>query len=164
MDVFNKIKQLFDQAGIEYQVIDHEPVLTCEDAAKIRGTRPEQGAKALVCMADLPAVSTALQAGKKPILIVLPCSSRLDFKAFKKWQEIKDLRMASAEEVKNVTGIEVGAIPPVGEAIGLQTFVDEKLLKEEEICFNAGMHTRSVTMKSRDYTKVVKPVVGCFNI
>lgn len=157
--VYKKIANLLDSAEIKYQLIDHEPVLTCEDAAKIRGTKPEQGAKALVCIAD-----------KKPILIVLPCSARLDFKAFKKWQEVKDLRFATAEEVKEITQIEIGAIPPIGLVLGLgrpqgsplQTFVDKKLLKNEEICFNAGMHERSIVMKAEDYVKVVKPEVGSF--
>jgi len=151
MDVFEKIKQLFDQANIEYQVIDHEPVLTCQYAAKIRGTRPEQGAKALVCFAD-----------KQPILIVLPCSSRLDFKAFKNWQQVKDLRMATPEEVKDLTGVKVGAVPPIGPAIGLPVFVDEKLMQEPKICFNAGMHTRSILMGSQDYLGIIKPTIGNF--
>lgn len=151
MDVFNKIKQLLDQAGIQYQVMDHERVHTCEDAAKIRGTSPDQGAKALVCVAD-----------GQPILIVLPCSTKLDVKEFKRWQRIKDLRFATPEEVTKITGIEVGAIPPIGKALGLTTYVEEQLLKEKQICFNAGVHTRSMIMKSKDYLQIVKPEVGSF--
>ena len=161
MKVFSRIIRLLGESKVKYEVIEHEPVLTCEDAAKIRGTSPDQGAKALVCVASYYAKASKGK-DKKPVLIVLPCSTRLDFKLFKKWQGVKDLRMATADEVKEITGLEVGSIPPIGTVLDLPTFVDEKLLEQEEICFNAGLHTRSVLMSSEDYVEVVKPEVGRF--
>lgn len=73
MDVFEKIKKSLNSSGVEYEVIEHEPVYTSEDAAKIRDTSLDMGAKALVLMAD-----------KKPVLAVLPGNQRMDFKRFKK--------------------------------------------------------------------------------
>jgi Ala-tRNA(Pro) deacylase len=149
MTVFEKIIQLLDENGVKYQVLEHERVHTCEEAARIQGTNPDQGAKALVCIGD-----------KKPMLIVLPCSKRLKMKNFKKKVGIKDLRLASVEEVRELTGLEPGAIPPFGKVVGLPTHVDAELLEQKEICFNAGLHEKSVLMSPKDYVRVMKPKVG----
>lgn len=145
MTVFVKIVRLLDENGIEYVLLEHERVHTCEDAAKIRGTSPDQGAKALVCVGD-----------NKPLLVVLPCSKRLDVKDFKKKVGIKDLRFATKEELMDLIGLEPGAIPPIGKVlgVGLPTHVDGELLQQKMICFNAGLHDKSILMKSEDYMRV----------
>ena len=140
MSVYEKIIQLLDSRQIKYQALEHGPTPTCEDSARVRGTSPDQGAKALVCYAD-----------KKPILIVLPCSRKLDFKLFKKLYTIKDLRFATPEEVKILTSLEIGAIPPLGYLFNLPTYVDEKLGENNTIAFNAGDRTKSVIMSYSDY-------------
>lgn len=79
MSVLDKLKILFDDIRANYQLVEHEPVKTCEDAARIRGTKAEQGAKALVCWAD-----------GKAVIVTLPCSRKLDLKAVKMWKKVKD--------------------------------------------------------------------------
>jgi len=143
MSVYEKIIQFLRDNKIEYQALQHEPTPTCADAARVRGTSQDQGAKALVCFAD-----------KKPILIVLPCSRKLDPKLFKKLYAINDLRFASPEEVKILTSLEIGAIPPLGNLFNLPTYVDQTLSAEEKIAFNAGDRTKSVIMSYSDYASL----------
>lgn len=150
--VFEKIKQLLDENGIAYQLFEHEPVFTSEQAAKIRNTKMCQGAKAIIFSAD-----------SKPILVVVPGDRRVDSKIFKKLYNIKDLRLLSADEVKELTGLEIGAIPPFGSAMNLKTYCDQKVFENEEIVFNAGAHTKSILMKSKDFLSLVKPIVGNFS-
>ena len=70
--VFERIKALLDAGGIAYQVMDHEPVYTSQQAADIRGTTIEQGAKAMVMKAD-----------GRPVLVVLASHLRVDIRRFK---------------------------------------------------------------------------------
>ena len=140
MSVYEKIIQLLDSRQIKYQALEHEPTPTCEDSARVRGTSMDQGAKALVCYAD-----------KKPILIVLPCSRKLDVKTFKTLFAVRDLRFATPDEVKELTDLEIGAIPPLGHIFNLPTYVDEELGKNQTIAFNAGDRTKSVIMLYSDY-------------
>ena len=140
MSVYETIIQLLDSHRIKYQALEHEPTPTCEDSARVRGTSPDQGAKALVCYAD-----------KQPILIVLPCSRKLDPKLFKSLFAVRDLRFATPEEVKILTSLEIGAIPPLGHIFNLTTYVDKTLSGEPKIAFNAGDRTRSVIMSYADY-------------
>lgn len=148
MNVYEKIIELLDEKGMEYEVMEHEPVYTSEDAAKIRDTDVGMGAKALVLMAD-----------KKTVLVVVPGNKRLDFKKFKKEFSVKDLRMAKPEEVKEITTLEVGAIPPVGKAVNLESYYDDSFLKKDIVAFNAGSHTKSIKMKAKDLISIEHPVI-----
>lgn len=140
MSVYEKIIHLLDSHKLDYQALEHEPTPTCEDSARIRGTSMDQGAKALVCFAD-----------KKPILVVLRCSLKLDTKLFKKLFGVWDLRFATSEEVKQQTSLEVGAIPPFGHLFEISTYVDNSLSSEDKIAFNAGDRTRSIVMSYANY-------------
>ncbi|KKU29253.1 MAG: YbaK/prolyl-tRNA synthetase associated region [Candidatus Amesbacteria bacterium GW2011_GWA2_47_11b] len=140
MTVYESIIQLLDNHNIKYRALSHEPTPTCEDSARVRGTSSDQGAKALVCYAD-----------KQPIMIVLPCSRKLDPKLFKSLFGVKDLRFATPDEVIQLTSLSVGAIPPLGHLFGLPTYVDAELAKNQTIAFNAGDRTKSVIMAYSDY-------------
>jgi Ala-tRNA(Pro) deacylase len=129
--------------GADYRVVTHEPVQTSEEAARVRGTPLEQGAKALVYRAD-----------GRPVLLVLPANRRVDARAFKGAFGVRDLRMVSADDLRELTGMEVGAVPPFGTLMDLPTYVDERLLALPRISFNAGSRTVSVIMSAADYGRL----------
>ena len=151
--VFEEIVKLLKDNKIDYRLLEHKPVFTSEEAAKIRGTSLKQGAKALVFYAD-----------KKPIMIVIPGDKRVDMKRFKSSYKIKDLRMATPQEVKQLIGVEIGAVHPFGNLHGLSVFVDKSLGRTQEIVFNAGFHSKSIKMKYQDWFKLVKPKLGDFSL
>lgn len=147
MSVYEKIIQTLKSNNLKYQALEHEPTKTCADSARLRGTTPDQGAKALVCIAD-----------KKPILITLPCSKRLDTKLFKNTFGVKDLRFATPEEVKEITSLEIGSIPPLGSLFGLTTYMDTDLGKNIQIAFNAGDVSKSVIVGFADFVNLEQPI------
>lgn len=149
MSVYEKIIQLLENNNIAYQALEHEPTPTCEDSARVRGTSMDQGAKALICFGD-----------KKPVLIVLPCSQKLDAKAFKNSFGIKDLRFATPDEVQELTGLQIGAIPPLGKLFGMPTYIEKNLGTNESIAFNAGDRCKSVIMKYIDFETVSGGIIG----
>lgn len=151
-NLLDRIKELLDFHKVKYQLLEHEAVFTSEQAAKVRGTKLSQGAKALVLNAD-----------KKPVMIVLPADRKIDFKKFKLSQKVRDLKMATAEEVKKLIGVEIGAVPPFGNLVNVKLYVDEKLGEEKEIAFNAGLHTVSLIMSYADYLKLTNPTLGDFS-
>jgi len=150
--VFEKIIQLLGRAGVEYELLRHEPVRTAQEASKIRETSIKEGVKAIIFAAD-----------GKPVLICVSGDRRIDSKVFKKDYGVKDLRLLSPEEVLQLTGLEVGAIPPLGKAMNLLTYLDKAVLNNEYVCFNAGSHTRSVKMKTADFVQLATPELGYFS-
>lgn len=150
-ELFHKIIELLEKSGVGFDVIDHEPVFTSKEAARVRGTKLCQGAKALVLFGD-----------KKPLMIVVPADQKLSFSKAKKNLGIKDLRMATPEEVLLLLGVEIGSVPPFGNLEGLELYMDQTMSQNEEIVFNPGVHVKSVTIKYNDYLSVAKPHLGDF--
>jgi len=149
--VFERICSYLDNEKVQYQKFIHEAVFTSEQAAIVRGTSLESGAKALVCLAD-----------RKPVMIVVSAANKLDLKAFKQSFGYKDVAMADKDSLFQITGLQPGAVPPFGSLFGIPTYVDKNLIKLETINFNAGSNTQSIQMRSKDYVVMEKPDIGHF--
>jgi prolyl-tRNA editing enzyme YbaK/EbsC (Cys-tRNA(Pro) deacylase) len=151
-DVYRGILSFFAARKIPVTPYEHEPVHTSEEAAKVRKTPLSAGAKALVLFAD-----------GKPVMVVLPGDRKLDTKEFKHTFGIRDLRMATPEEVLTITGVPIGAVPPFGHLFDIALYMDERMRDNERIVFNAGYHTKSVEVIQKDYEMGTKPIVASFS-
>jgi aspartyl-tRNA synthetase len=151
-EVYDQIVAMLKNAHMLFDAYEHAPVHTSEEAAKVRNTNPHEGAKALVLYAD-----------GKPLMIVVPGDMKVDMKEFKHQFDVRDLRMATPEEVLKHTGVAIGAVPPFGHIFGLPLYVDRALQENERVVFNAGLHNKSIRLKESDWEIVAKPVVGNFS-
>ena len=142
---------MLKQHGVDFDVLRHAPVFTSEEAAAIRGVPLATGAKALICKVD-----------SRFAMLVIPADRKLDSKQVRQALAIRALRFASADELRQLTGLAPGAIPPFGSHFGLPTYCDSHLADEERINFNAGDHAISVSMCCADYLAVERPTMGCF--
>jgi len=50
--VTDRLERWLREAGVAFEIMEHAPVRTSEEAARVRGTPLEAGAKALVVRAD----------------------------------------------------------------------------------------------------------------
>ena len=148
---FEKIKQFLDSSNIKYEVIEHEPVFTSEDAARVRGADLKIGAKSMIIRSEGKFYNFVLSAAKK-----------LDWKKIKTLLKSDSVSLASPEEVKEAINCEIGSVPPFGSLYHLKVYCDPFLLENEFIDFNAGLHTISINMKSNDWLKLVNPEVVDF--
>jgi len=148
MDVLATIRKLLDDSKLEYKCWAHAPVHTSEEAAKIRGTPLESGAKALV-----------LRSEGKFLMVVLAGDKKVDLKKVKKVIGSNRLSLATPEEVLQVTHCVIGSVPPFGNLFGIPVYLDKSLTRSPLINFNAGRHGTSIAMSVEDYQKVVKPVL-----
>lgn len=150
----NKILQLIKDNNFWHETFEHEPVVTSEDAAKLRhGYKLEQGAKAII--AKVEAKENDLF-----VMFVLPGNLRLDSSKIRKNTGIRKFRFATEEELLKVTnGVERGGVPPFGNIFHLKVYVDKRIFELEKIIFNAGDRSFSIAMKSEDYKKIVNPEI-----
>lgn len=153
--VVSEILNLLKKNKCWYEIFEHEPVRTSEEAAKIRtGYNLHQGAKAMIVRVKRS------ESDKKFVMLVLPADLRFDNSKIKTLFGAKDIRFATEEEVLRLTGgVQVGGVPPFGNLFGLEIVADSKLLENEKIVFNAGDRRFSVAMKSEDYRDIVNPLV-----
>ena len=93
-------------------------------------------------------------------LAVMSASKKFSWKLVKKVLKVKNIRFATVEEVRSITGCLPGAVPPFGSAFGVQTVVDESLsMQGEVINFNCGLRTHSIRMLYKDYIDLEKPKI-----
>jgi len=150
--VFDRIRALLETNGVPYKILEHAPAFTSEEAARVRGTELSQAAKALVFRAD-----------RKPMLMVVPGNRRVDTTAVKKAHGIKNLWFVSPEQVEELTGVKIGAVPPFGSLLGIPTYLDRRVTENDQIVFNAGSHTRSVLMSPHDLVALTDPIIGDYS-
>jgi Ala-tRNA(Pro) deacylase len=151
--VYDRLVALLVRNGVAYTTFEHPPVFTSEEAARVRGTTLESGAKALICSVDGAFA-----------MFVLPGNRRLDSKGVRRALGAKSLRFATREEVEALTSLAPGAIPPFGQLFGLPTRCDTALAAQPSINFNAGDHARSVGISFADYLAVEKPVLAAISV
>ena len=145
------IKRILGDFKIKFNHYIHKPVFTSQEAADERGLELKQGVKALVFR------------NGKFILVLLPGDRKVDTKKLSKLINVKELKLASPEEVFKITNCEIGSVHPFGFLHNLETYMDEKVLENEIVDFNIGLHTDSIAMRSEDLVKVIKPKILDFS-
>ncbi|MBW2983065.1 YbaK/EbsC family protein [Candidatus Woesearchaeota archaeon] len=155
-EAFKRIKDLLDEKGVEYEHYTHDHVHSSKDAAKVRGTRLEEAAKALI-LKDR-------KSGRLSMFIV-GGDRKLDLKTVKKdILGTKNVSLAPADEVLEATGCAVGSVPPFGQLFSLPVYFDRHLEEtQEHIVFSAGTHHDSIRMRTRDFLSVVQPAVAAYS-
>lgn len=156
--VVEKIKTLLTQNSCWFETFEHQPVRTSEEAATTRpGYALQQAAKAIIARVKESGK------GKRFVMFVLPGDKRFDGEKIASQFGLLDIRFAQESEVGEITGgVLPGGVPPFGNLFNLEVYVDETLLKNEKIVFNAGDKSYSVAMKSADYVQLVQPKIGVF--
>lgn len=80
-------------------------------------------------------IKSLLFISKEAVLVIVKGNSRVDTKKLKKM--FGKIRMANPSEVKEITGFEVGAVPPVLD-VTIKTIIDPKVLEEKEVIGGGG--------------------------
>ncbi|MEK6644267.1 MAG: YbaK/EbsC family protein [Planctomycetota bacterium] len=151
-DVFAAIRAHLDGLGIAYRAVHHEPTFTSEESARARGEDVRIGGKALL-----------VKTGEVFRLFVLSAALRLDSDAVKARFAVKKLRFASADELRELTGLVPGSVPPFGEPIlPFELFIDESITRNEKIAFNAGSLTDSLVLAVPEYLRAAGGTVCRF--
>ena len=151
MDVFEHLVDLFRSGDASFRLIEHEAQGRSDAVAAIRGTKPSQGAKAIVC-------AIPVDGEIRHVIAVVPGDRRVDVKAVARIFGGKKGSFAQPAVAEALTGCVIGAIPPVIFDDALALVVDEDFLdREQEIAFNAGRLDRSIVIRAADYRRIVKP-------
>jgi Ala-tRNA(Pro) deacylase len=153
MIILDTIRALLNEANIVYREVQHPPTLTSEDSARERGEELKIGGKALLLKVD-----------DTFRLFVLSAAKQLDSAGIKAHFCAKKIRFATPEELREQTGLVPGSVPPFGKPVlPFDLYVDESVLENEKIAFNAGSLTDSIIMLVRDYREIAKPEVLQFS-
>lgn len=153
-DVFDRLVALLTGANARFRVIEHEAEGRSEAISAIRGNRPEQAAKAMVL--DVRGGG----GGKRHVLAILPGSRKLDFAAVAGLFDARKCGFASPDTAQELTGCVMGAVPPFALDPILSIVVEEDLLANDTLFFNAGRLDRSMALDTRDWLAVARPRIA----
>ncbi len=152
--MLDKIRTWLSDESVEFREVHHEVTLTSEESAKARGEDISIGGKALV-----------LKVNDSFKIMILSAAKKLDSSAVKKYFSVKKIRFASKDELLELTGLVPGSVPPFGRPIiDLDLYVDNSILANDKIAFNAGSLTDSIIMKREDYINLANPTVFSFSL
>jgi len=144
--VFEQLKSLLNEKKVEYELIEHRPVKTSEEAAEVRGTSMSMAPKAMIMKKKSGAF----------IMVCIPADQQVDKEKVEKAISEK-VKLASPGEIEEAFGIKIGAVPPFGNLLGMDMYLDQDFWKKDVVVFNAGRRDRSIRMKAEDLIAVAQP-------
>jgi Ala-tRNA(Pro) deacylase len=148
-----KLKQFLDGRGIRYVTVRHSPAFTSQEVAASAHISGYEIAKTVMVKVD-----------GKLAMAVLPAPLHVDLRHLRELVGADHVELASEGEFKALfPECELGAMPPFGSLYGMETYVAERLTKDEYIAFNAGTHTELYRMRYRDFEQLVAPKVLAFS-
>jgi Cys-tRNA(Pro)/Cys-tRNA(Cys) deacylase len=130
-----------EKLNIPHQVFRHEtPVLSFEQAATDRNQRPEQIVRSILFQVRREEFVMVLVAGREQV----------DWKKFRQLVGRSRVRMATEEEVLEVTGYRIGTVSPFGLNNSVRVLIDSSVLREEEVSVGSGVRNMAIILKSAD--------------
>jgi Cys-tRNA(Pro)/Cys-tRNA(Cys) deacylase len=149
-----------DQLGIPHRIFRHEtPVDSFEQAASDRNQRPEQVVRSILFQVRPEEFVMVLMAGREQV----------DWRSLRKLVGRSRMRMATEDEVLEVTGYRVGTVSPFGVKRQVRVLIDSSVLKEEEISIGSGIRNTAIILRSSDLRRalveaeIISPVEGNSN-
>jgi len=124
----SQLGSLLERAGVKFRILEVPQAATSSEAAASLRLSLERIGKTVVLKSDTG----------ETILVVVRGDRRIDQSKLAKMLGYKKLRLATAEEVVEVTGYAPGGVPPIGHARKLPVYVDEELLNLDSIYVGGG--------------------------
>ncbi|MFS8085480.1 MAG: aminoacyl-tRNA deacylase [Acidobacteriota bacterium] len=137
------------EQGIPLREFSHPgPILSLEQAAEERGQRPEQVVRSIL-----------FRLAQDDYLMVLVAGPRqIDWKVLRHYLGQSRLTMASADEVRQVTGYEIGAVSPFALPRSIRILLDEGVLRVDEVSIGSGVRNTTVIMSTVDLLRALGDV------
>jgi Cys-tRNA(Pro) deacylase len=130
-----------ENLNIPHQVFKHEtPVTSFEQAASDRNQRPEQIVRSILFQIRPDEFLMVLMAGR----------DQIDWRKLRQLVNRSRVRMATEDEVLEMTGYRVGTVSPFGLRKPVKIVIDASVLKEEEVSIGSGVRNMAIILKSAD--------------
>ena len=151
--MYQKVVDQLNELGIPFQIVEHEPVLTTEQADRfiegIEGVRTK----------------TMFLTNKKKrnfYLVIIDDAKRLDMDVFKEIVEENRIKMASAETLNDKMMLLPGTVSPFGllnnRDKDIQVYFDQEIVSEERMCFHPNTNEKTIFVNTEDLFTFLKAI------
>lgn len=154
MAVPPKIIKFLEAFKVKYEPLQHRTVYTAFDKAATLKVAPKMIGKTLVLKLD-----------KNPAIILIPANKNLDKEKLKKVAKVKKIDFLKESWMKkNLKGVKIGAIPPLGNLWKLLTFIDGSLINQTKVIINSGDYNWSIKITPAIFKKIIPDLtIGSFS-
>ena len=146
------LQSLLDDMGVRYRLSHHPTVYTAQTLAEAEHVPGRMVIKPVVVQAD-----------GEFVMCALPASYRIDLGELREQLQVDEIRLVEEPKLTELfPDCELGAEPPIGRMYGMTTLMDESLVADDRVTFQAGTHEDSVTMSLAEYRRVAQPEIAHF--
>ena len=150
MAIIKKLKELFDEAKVSYEVYNHPLAYTAQEIAQRQHFSGDQMAKVVILKVD-----------GKLVMAIITGSQKIHLPTVRTSLGVDEVNLATEDEfISRFPDCEIGAMPPFGNLFGLAVYVDPAVTKDESIYFNSGNHVQTVRIRYKDFERLVTPQVA----
>ena len=152
MQCRDRLESYLRDNHVPFEVQHHARVYTAQEIAASEHIPGKVLAKVVMVKAD-----------DRIVMLALPASYRVHESTLGPVLGARDVRLAREDEFASTfPDCEVGAMPPFGNLYGVPVVVDKALAEDETIVVQAGTHTDTLSLKYRDFARLVQPTVAEF--
>ncbi len=148
----DKVYNYFKNHSISiYSIVDHKAVFTMEEADSLDISLDGEDCKNLFLKCKKE---------KRYFLITLKPDKKLDLKGLTTKLGVKKLTFASEDELKDILGLTIGSVSPMGLLNDIEGrcefFLDEDYKKSRKLCFHPNINTATITLEMKHFIKFLK--------
>ncbi len=141
-----RVADFLAEQHVAFETIMHPPAFTAQKRAKYLHVPGQQVAK-----------SVLLVGPRGFFLAVLPATRHVDPEVLSRHLH-GPVRLATDREIADVfRDCEWGVVAPFGTLYGLPTVVDEALLRDAYLVFEANSHAEAIRLLGRDFERLERP-------
>ena len=149
MPMLTRVLDYLKANGVPHLHTVHEAVYTARDLAAVEHLPLREVAKVVVFRSEYGFSMAVVSADRL-----------VDLEELRSALMFSHVRLATEEELfKIFPTCELGAMPPLGNLVGMDVYMDQALARESFIAFNAGTHRDVIEMHFDDYLKLVDPII-----
>lgn len=153
MDLFQPVLDKLEELGIPYQIVEHQPALTTEQADSfIEGI-------------DGVRTKTMFLTNKKKTqfyLLIMDDQKQLDMDAFKELVGANRIRMASSESLYDKMHLPPGVVSPFGllntKDHDIAVYIDQEILSEDRMSFHPNTNEKTIFIETKDLLRFLEAI------
>ncbi len=144
MAIAPSLRAFMTEHHVTYDIIPHKRSLCSMETAATAHVPGDRLAKSVV-----------LEDEMGYMMVVLPSTHRVDLGKLHR-QFNRNLGLATESELHELfKDCDLGAIPPVGAAYGLETIIDDSLSDQPDIYFEAGDHEELIHVSGEQFRELM---------
>lgn len=147
MAIAETVKKHLASKSVDYSLVAHPHTGSSHETAAASHVQEDHIAKAVI-----------VKDGSGYAMVVIPASHWVEMKHLRK-ELNRDLELVPENELTSLfADCETGAVPPLGPAYQIETFLDEALTTLANVYFEAGDHQHLVHTSGNDFKHLLSGV------